>query len=190
MKVHSHLFLIASLLLFACRGNKYQDASKEITPYQQELMAEGWMMETPQEGDMPEEYGIVATKGILDNYFDIELGGGLDMAVKIINVEKNKVIRYVYVKAGSTTTVNELPPGKYYLKITYGNDWMTHGEGDYSDGKFTRGVIYEKSTDYFDFGNAGSLESISYSLRIRVEGKPRYESFSTSPITEEEFFSE
>ena len=29
--------------------------------------------------------------------------------------------------------------------------------------------MYEKSNDFFDFGNSGSLESISYSLKIKVE---------------------
>lgn len=64
---------------------------------------------------------------------------------------------------------------------------MSHSDGYHTDGKFTRNVVYEKSNDYFDFGNTGSLESISYSLKIKVKRDQRYEDFSTSTITEEEF---
>lgn len=190
MKAYTHLYLMASLLLFACGGNQSQNANKEITPYQQELIDEGWLMKTPQEGDMPEEYGISANTGILDNYFDIELGGELDMAIKILDTESDRVIRYVYVPAGSITTVNELPAGKYYLKLTYGKDWMEFNDGNTITGKFTRETNYERSTSVFDFGSKNSLEAISYSLKIHIEQDPRYESFSTVEISEEEFIND
>lgn len=184
------LYLIATLMFIACRGSQTQDTEKGVTSYQQELINKGWLMNSPQEGDMPEEYGITATTGILDNYFDIELGGELDMAVKIIDVESDQAIRYVYVPAGSTTTVNELPTGIYYLKITYGKDWMYTNENGKVIGKFTKETSYEQSTTTFDFGAKNTLEAKYYSLKIHIKHDPRYESFSTVEISEQEFLDE
>ncbi|MBR1792532.1 MAG: hypothetical protein IJ764_02715 [Bacteroidales bacterium] len=153
-------------------------------------MDEGWVISSPQQGDMPEEYGISAKKGILDNYFDIELGGDLDMAVKIVNIETERPIRYVYVPAGSTTTINELPKGKYYLKLTYGKDWMISYDGNKTIGKFTREANYEKTTSMFDFGDKNTLDAVSYSLKIHIEQDSRYENLSTTEISEQEFFND
>lgn len=179
--------LLAVLVLASCHSRTNIEETSEPTAVQQQMIEEGWRLGNPNEGDLPEEYGVAAQIGILDNFFDIELGGDADMAIKIVNIETGKTVRYMFVPHNSRTTINELPAGKYYLKIAYGNDWMSRSDGYHTDGKFTRNVVYEKSNDYFDFGNVGSLESVSYNLKIRVERDQRYEDFTTSTITEEEF---
>ena len=186
--MRKYSILLTIVLLMSCNTHtNTNESSNEPTTYQQQLLDDGWRMGNPKEGDMPEEYGVTAQLGIVDNYFDIELGGDADMAIKIVNIETGKTVRYMFVPHNSRTTINELPAGKYYLKIAYGNDWMSRSDGYHTDGKFTRNVVYEKSNDYFDFGNVGSLESVSYNLKIRVERDQRYEDFTTSTITEEEF---
>lgn len=181
-------FLLAVVLLAACTPQSNKKESSELTPVQKQMVENGWRMGNPEEGDLPEEYGVTARLGIVDNYFDIELGGDADMVVKIVDIETGRTARYLFVLHNSRTTINEIPNGKYYLKFAYGNDWMSRSDGYQTEGKFTRNVVYEKSNDFFDFGDAGSLESVSYSLKIRVERDRRYEGFSTSSITEEEFF--
>lgn len=181
------IILLAIALLTSCHSRTNFDETSEPTDVQQQMIEDGWILGNPDDGDLPEEYGITPRKGIVDNYFDIELGGDADMAIKIVNIETEKTVRYLFVPHNSRTTINEIPAGKYYLKFTYGNDWMSRSDGYHTDGKFTRNIVYEKSNDYFDFGNAGSLESVSYSLKIRVERDQRYKDFSTSTITEEEF---
>lgn len=180
--------LLTIVLLMSCNTHtNTNESSNEPTTYQQQLLDEGWKMGNPVEGDMPEEYGVTAQLGIVDNYFDIELGGDADMVIKIVDIQTGETVRYMFVQHNSRTTINEIPAGKYYLKFAYGNDWMSRSDGHHAEGRFTRNVVYEKSNDYFDFGNAGSLESVSFSLRIKVERDQRYEDFSTSTITEEEF---
>lgn len=179
--------LLAIAVLTSCHPRTNIEETSEPTEVQKQMIEEGWKFSNPSEGDIPEEYGVTAQMGIVDNYFDIELGGDADMALKIVNIETGQTVRYMFVPHNSRSTINEIPAGKYYLKFAYGNDWMSRSDGYHTDGKFTRNVVYEKSNDYFDFGNAGSLESISYNLRIRVERDQRYEDFSTSTITEEEF---
>lgn len=180
-------FLLAIAVMTSCHPRTNTEETTEPTGVQQQMIEDGWRLGNPIEGDFPEEYGVTARMGIVDNYFDIELGGDADMAIKIVNIETEETVRYLFVPHNSRTTINEIPTGKYYLKFAYGNDWMSRSDGYHTDGKFTRNVVYEKSNDYFDFGNAGSLESVSYSLKIRVERDQRYEDFSTSTITEEEF---
>ena len=180
--------LLTIVLLMSCNTHtNTNESSNELTNYQQQLLDDRWRMGNPREGDMPEEYGVTAQLGIVDNYFDIELGGDADMVIKIVDIQTGKAVRYMFVQHNSHITINEIPAGKYFLKFAYGNDWMFRSEGYHTEGKFTRNVVYEKSNDYFDFGNAGTLESLSYSLKIRVERDQRYEDFSTSTIKEEEF---
>ena len=185
MKKTTIILVVA--LLASCHGRQDVEEKTEPSAVQQQMIEEGWRFGNPNEGDLPDEYGVTAQMGIVDNYFDIELGGDADMVVKIVDIETGRTARYLFVLHNSRTTINEIPNGKYYLKFAYGNDWMSRSNGIHTDGKFTRNVVYEKSNDYFDFGNAGSLESLSYSLKIRVERDQRYEDFSTSTITEEEF---
>ena len=186
MKIATIIFVVA--LFVSCQSRPEVEEKTEPSVVQQQMIEEGWRFGNPNEGDLPDEYGVSAQMGIVDNYFDIELGGDADMAIKIVNIETSETVRYMFVPHNSRTTINEIPAGKYYLKFAYGNDWMSRGDGYHTDGKFTRNVVYEKSNDYFDFGNVGSLESVSYSLKIRVERDQRYEDFSTSTITEEDFY--
>lgn len=179
--------LLAIVVLASCHSRTNTEETTEPTDVQQQMIEEGWRLGNPNEGDLPEEYGITAQLGIVDNYFDIELGGDADMAIKIVSIETGKTVRYMFVPHNTRTTINEIPAGKYFLKLAYGNDWMSHSEGDHTDGKFTRNVVYEKSNVFFDFGNSGSLESISYSLKIKVVRDQRYRDFSTCTITEDEY---
>ena len=179
--------LLAIAVLTSCHPRTNIEETSGPTEVQQQMIEDGWKLGNPNEGDIPEEYGVTARLGIVDNYFDIELGGDADMVIKIVDIETGSTARYLFVPHDSRTTINEIPNGKYYLKFAYGNDWMSRSDGYHTEGKFTRNVVYEKSNDFFDFGDAGSLESVSYSLKIRVERDRRYEGFSTSAITEEEF---
>lgn len=180
------IFLIV-VLLASCHSHPEVEEKTEPSAVQQQMIEEGWRLGNPNEGDLSEEYGVTARLGIVDNYFDIELGGDADMVVKIVDIETGSTARYLFVPHNSRTTINEIPNGKYYLKFAYGNDWMSRSDGYHTEGKFTRNVVYEKSNDFFDFGDAGSLESVSYSLKIKLDRNRRYEGLSTSTITEEEF---
>lgn len=158
----------------------------EPTQAQQKLLDAGWTIETPDE-DMSEDYGIKPIYGIQDNYFDIVMGSGCNVAVKIIELDTDKCIRYVYVAENTTTTVQEIPQGVYYLKLAYGYDWMVKDTNDGKQGKFTRDVLYERSQDTFDFGTKNSIEEINYRLDINVVDSKLENNFHAIPIDEKEF---
>lgn len=176
------------LCLFSChnQGTQNKDLASEPTRHQQQMLERGWTLDTPDE-DMSETYGIKPVYGIQDNYFDITIGKGCNVAVKIMDCHTNKCIRYVYVAENSTTTVQEIPQGIYYLKLAYGYDWMSFGENGEKIGKFTRNVSYERSQDTFDFGLKNSIEERNFSLEINVVDSKLENNFLTTPINEEEF---
>lgn len=187
MKIRVAIMALGLLTLTSChhRGGQ-NETMAEPTPTQQKLLDAGWTVETPDE-DLTEEYGIKPIYGIQDNYFDIAIGSGCNVAVKIVDLRTDKCIRYVYVAENSTTTVQEIPQGVYYLKLAYGYDWMELDTETGKIGKFTRNVSYERSQDTFDFGVKNSRDEINYRLEINVIDSILENNFLTCPINEEEF---
>ena len=101
MKYLKLLSIFALLLSFtACVNRNKKNVVQENEPntVQQELLSNGWKFYTPENGDLPAAYGINPVRGLLDNYFDIEMGTGLNLAVKIVDAQTNKTIRYVFVR--------------------------------------------------------------------------------------------
>lgn len=188
MNIRIALVSFGLFALTACHNKReVQDTEMEKpTPTQQKLFDEGWTSTTPNE-DLTEEYGIKPIYGTQDNYFDISMGKGCNVAVKIMDLKTNKCIRYVYVAENTTTTVQENPQGVYYLKLAYGYDWMEMETENGKQGKFTRNVTYERSQDTFDFGVKNSRDEINYSLDINVVDSKLENSFLTTPIDEKEF---
>lgn len=167
-------------------SNKTSEIAKEKTPEQEKLLKQGWCLVTHKGDEFDERMGVKPIHGTQDNYFDIEVGDGLDIAIKIIEAETDKCIRYVYAPQKEITTINDIPQGRYYVKIAYGNDWMEFVDNDVILGKFTRNVFYEKS-NVFDFGKKNSLEEANYKLSINVQEGTTNNNFATMTISEEEF---
>lgn len=181
------LLTIAILAIVACGNNTGNSSQTGPTEQQQELLDNGWEFHTPDNGDLPSKYGVKPVKGLLDNYFDIEMGEGGNMAVKIVDAENEKTIRYVYVSENTKTTITEIPAGKYYLKLAFGYDWMNYDQGSIIRGKFSKSAYYQISDEIFDFGAKNTMNARSFSLKIHTNHDPNYTSFSTSEISEEQF---
>ena len=188
MDIRIALVSFGLFALTAChnKGDVRNSEKEKPTLAQQKLLDAGWTAAAPSE-DLTEEYGMEPVYGLQDNYFDITMGKGCNVAVKIMDLKTNKCIRYVYVAENTTTTVQEIPQGVYYLKLAYGYDWMERETENGKQGKFTRNVAYERSQDTFDFGVRNSGAEISYSLEINVADSKRENNFITVPIDEEEF---
>jgi hypothetical protein len=158
--------------LFACSSTGTQNAGGEkesLSDFQAQLIEDGWALPRVQpEGELPKAYGVKSKYGLQDNYFDIKIGPGCNVAIKIMDAQSDKCIRYVYVPENTSITINQVPQGMYYLKLAYGQDWMEHIDGNQIVGKFTRNVVYEKSVDVFDFGKKNSDQLVNYTLSIKV----------------------
>lgn len=187
MKLHNLIIAITILACTSCHSNNSTaEEPSQTTQAQQKLLDAGWTFETPCE-DLSKDFGIEPVYGTQDNYFDISIGNGCNVAVKIMDVLTNKCIRYVYVPEGGTTTVPEIPQGVYYLKLAYGQDWMELVTDSITIGKFSKNVSYERSQDTFDFGIKNSREERNYKLEINVIDSKLGNNFQTTPINEEEF---
>ena len=187
MKKIALLFFIALTLVGCNNASGIKQQTHENSEYQEQLMRDGWTYEEITETELGEEYGIKPVYGLQDNYFDITMGEGYNVAVKIVDVTTNKCIRYAVVPENSTTTVTQIPQGKYYLKLAYGKDWMELQTDSIVIGKFTRDAFYERSREYYDFGKKNSLQEVNFDLRINVREETGMNNFETTPISEEEF---
>lgn len=172
--------------------NTTQSQGSEIakmSQYQKSLVEEGWYFpKIKPTGELPIEYGVKNKYGQQDNYFDIEIGKGCDVAIKIMDESTDRCIRYVLVPENSNVNIQMIPQGRYYLKLAYGKDWM---EKDNDDGKikakFTQMASYDRSVDIFDFGKKNSSQIVSYILQINIEDSELKHNFGTVEISEEEF---
>lgn len=188
----SLLVVIVSVTVYGCANNNSNGKSETLTTIsdsQNKLISEGWYVpKTTPAGELPKEYGVKSKFGRQDNYFDIEIGKGCDVAIKIMDVDTDKCIRYVFVPENSSANIQMIPQGKYYLKLAYGKDWMEFDNGDGTlSAKFTSNVTYDKSTDIFDFGKKNSSSIVNYLLQINVVDSEQQNSFGTIEISEAEF---
>ena len=182
------MLFCSALILAGCNNSvKPSQLAHENSEYQEQLMREGWTYEELSDSELGEEYGVKPVYGIQDNYFDITMGEGYSVAVKIVDAQTEKCIRYAVVPENSTTTVTQIPQGRYYLKLAYGKDWMELQTDSMIIGKFTPNASYERSRQMYDFGKKNSMQEINYDLRINVREAAGMNNFETSPISEEEF---
>lgn len=194
MRKYIYIVVLFLVFLSSCKKGEEQnersdDFTDKYTTEQIELINEGWHFGDPNtsNGDISKEYGITPIIGIQDNYFDILIGNGCDVAVKIIDNKTNKCIRYVFIKENSECNIQQIPQGTYYLKIAYGTQWMSKSSDSFKEGRFTRSVLYEKSLDEFDFGLKNSETEVSYKLSINISSS-EFNKIKTKEISEQEFF--
>ena len=187
----SLLVVFVSVTIGGCANNTSNNQSETITlsDSQNNLISEGWYIpKIKPSGELPKEYGVKSKFGQQDNYFDIEIGKGCDVAIKIMDVATDKCIRYVFVPENSSANIQMIPQGKYYLKLAYGKDWMEYDNEDGTiRGKFTSEVSYDKCVDVFDFGKKNSSNIVNYLLQINVVDSELQNNFGTVEISEAEF---
>lgn len=186
------IIILSVLCIEGCSGHTNKDVATDtnmLSQQQEALIDEGWYFPKDKpSGELSKEYGVKNKYGQQDNYFDIQIGAGCDVAVKIVDASTDKSIRYVFVPENTTENIQMIPQGKYYLKLAYGNDWMEFDNGDGSlSGKFTRNVSYDKSIDIFDFGKKNSSSVVSYVLQINIDNSQLHNNFETVSISEADF---
>jgi hypothetical protein len=156
----------------------------------EKLIAEGWEEANLKNGHLPTCYNFQPRKSDIDNYIEVQVGSGTDVAIKVMDISSEKCIRYVFINSGTTYRVRNIPEGYYYLKIAYGKDWYSKIEKGNCIGKFLRAAIYEKGEDLLDFNLERTSDGYnipSYQLKLDVISTSTSSSFSASNISENEF---
>lgn len=163
---------------------------KKLQQEKDKLKAEGWEETEIDNGQLPACYNFVPKKSKIDNYLEVKVGGGTDVAIKVMNLKTDKCIRYVFVNSGSTYKIRNIPEGTYYLKIAYGKDWFSKVENGQCIGKFIRNPMYEKGEDLMDFSLQHTSDGYnipSFQLALDVVATNTMNTFNSQNISENEF---
>lgn len=157
----------------------------------EKLVAEGWQENYVENGQLPSCYNFSPKyKKSIDNYLEVQVGGGTDVVIKLMNYDTDKCIRYVFINSGSSYRIKNVPEGKYYVKIAYGKNWFSKAEKGQCIGKFLRNPMYEKGTDVMDFNLqhfADGYNIPSFQLQLDVITSSTANSFNSNDISEESF---
>jgi len=151
---------------------------------------EGWKERNIKNGQMSSCYNFRPYNGKIDNKLEVHVGGGTDVVIKVMNLETNICVRYVYINSGTTYLINNIPEGMYYLKIAYGKNWYSKSDNNQCKGKFFHNPLYEKGTDIMDFNikyHGDSYSVPSYQLQLDVISNENVSTFSSQNISEIEF---
>lgn len=169
------------------------DSAPPSDPFEKDsigLINQGYTVSYINNGAEPDCFNYSPKHGNLDNKLVVEVGGGTDVAIKMMSYSTGKCIRYFFVNSNSTYTVTNIPEGRYYLKIAYGKRWMMSRENNECKGRFLRNPRYEKGADVLDYNiiyHGNSYQIPSYKLRLDVVSTDIMSSFDSKTISEGEF---
>lgn len=178
-------------------NNSFSEKEKtDITPDQKfqhqkdSLISNGWLEQYLKNGLLSSCYNLKPKRGKIDNYLEITVGMGTDVAIKVMNIKTQQCIRYVFINSGSTYKIKNIPEGKYYLKIAYGKNWLSKVINGQCIGKFIRNPMYEKGEDILDYNlqyNSNGYRIPSFKLSLDVISTDISNSFNSANISENEF---
>lgn len=119
-------------------------AAEPVKTEEDLLIEQGWSHTTLNNGILPECYNYEPKMGELNNRLEVNVGGGTDVAIKVMSQTTGKCVRYVYINSGSAYSIQNIPEDKYYLKIAYGKNWMSKIESGQCTGKFLTNALYKR----------------------------------------------
>lgn len=129
----------------------------------------------------------------LNNRLVITVGSNASVAIKMINYSTEICVRYVFINRNTTYTIKNIPAGKYYLKIAYGEDWSIMGGQSNCTGRFSRNPLFEKGKEILDYNlihTKDGNEVPSFSLKLDViMTEDKLNSFATDKINEDDFYN-
>lgn len=169
---------------------------KPLTPEEafelekEKLKKEGWEENDMENGQLSKCYNFKPKYSSINNKLEVNVGGGTDVVIKLMNKQTNKCIRYVYINSNSTYEIKNVPEGIYYLKIAYGKNWISKVENGKCIGKFLSNPTYEEGSEEMDFNIQRTYEGRSipsFQLSLDVVSTNSFNTFSSQNISEESF---
>ena len=130
----------------------------------------------------------------IENYLKIK-AGNTDVAVKLINIKSGKCIRYVFINQHTSYNISNIPEGRYYLKIAYGENWAKTSIEKDCQGRFTKNTLFKKSDKILDFNLIETIDgwqvpSYELELNVVVTQGDDFNQFNSSTIKENDFYNE
>lgn len=128
----------------------------------------------------------------LDNFLRISVGSGGNVVVKLHDYFSDVCIRCIYVSAGDTYEIRNIPEGKYYVKIAFGKKWSVRiTDNNSCESKFRKNAAYKEGEDILDYNiiyTGNGYQIPSYEIRLDMTTSKKKNAFDTKGISEEEFF--
>lgn len=128
----------------------------------------------------------------LDNFLRISVGSGANIVIKLHDYLTDACIRCVYVSAGDTYDMRNIPEGKYYVKIAFGKKWSVRKTDSYScEAKFKKNAAYKEGEDILDYYLRyydNGYQVPSYEIRLDMKTSKKKNAFDTKGISEDEFY--
>lgn len=127
----------------------------------------------------------------LTNFLKVNVGGGSDVVLRLIRKSNDECIRSVFIAAGESHSLINIPAGVYYLKIAFGNDWAEAGDKGNCKAGFLNNPDFKEGTELLDFTpivTGNGIQLPSYELILELVSSNRSNEFNTERISEEEFF--
>lgn len=166
-------------------------AAVEIVKTDAEILAEqGYEKVGIINGIMPNCYNYSPKFGDVENELAVTVGGGTDVAIKLMSVTSGKCIRYVFINSRSTYSIKNLPEDSYYLKMAYGHQWLAKTNNGLCEGRFLSDAKYEKGKDILEFNRketVGGYQIPSFSLKLDVISSVTDNTFNSADISESDF---
>ena len=137
-----------------------------------------------------------------DGELIVEVSDFADVVLKMMKMNdygEDRCVRVVYVKADRIHTIKEIPEGRYYLKLAYGNQLIKKVEQGNCKIRFRRDAIYKKSSNILDYNRTILPDEIIDGRVMKNYSVPRFKlslgvthmdpnsSFDTDKISEADF---
>lgn len=114
---------------------------------------------------------------------DISNGTANDAIAKLVNLSSGKTHREVFVRAGASTSIRSIAPGRYELYFSMGLDYAP------SVKKFLRDASYSKFDEIFDFSQTKDSSGVNYRIYEVTLNKVAFGNARTSSVDESTFSS-
>lgn len=162
-----------------------------------------WEKKIYSSGEAPECSNIVPEYDKeIENYLSIKVHLGTDVVLKLMRKSesgKDVCIRIVYVRGGTSYTIENIPEGLYYIKLAYGIDWRQGIEDGKCVGKFVRNASYEigedildyrlvpKGKEYYNGEWVETFEVPSFSIELGVYSDNKFSELEVEEISADDF---
>lgn len=125
-----------------------------------------------------------------DNYIEVHNGNDNDAVVLLSEPITKKVIRNVYIKAGATFRIRNIPQGVFAVKYMSGKDWNPEMQVGKVKGCFEKDLSFSETSakDYFDMRVVETYDGYSIPTYTLTLYTVRNGNLHLRELTAEQFF--
>lgn len=125
-----------------------------------------------------------------DNYIEVRNGNDNDAVVLLSEPITKKVIRNVYIKAGATFRIRNIPQGVFAVKYMSGKDWNPEMQVGKVKGCFEKDLSFSETSakDYFDMRVVETYDGYSIPTYTLTLYTVRNGNLHMRELTAEQFF--